>query len=299
MSINKSCFDDAMNIVVEILNRYNITEKQDRINKITKILNKMMNKQATDREFYSLVHEIKSYDFVRLFGEATLANDVKHEPGPDIKFKKNRIECVCCSEGDILELGYEDYSIVHCKQKSKVINYNKTKEFLLPRITNALYHKKNEKIERYIKNNVIQSDECAIIFISLGQLNIDFHAGDYGNEILEVLIGKGPLTYALDRTTNKVTDIYWQKIKTVKKQTEKNLVDIPADFFNTNNINISGVLFSTANIYERYNVNNTFLFLNPYAKNQIDINDFKHIIYWKSNENNEYIPMKDDKNLLD
>ena len=299
MSINKGCFDDAMVIVLDILNKYDISDRQERIDKIIKIYNKMINDEEIDREFYSLAHEIKGYDFIRSFGEALLANDKEHEAGPDINFRKNRIECVCCSEGNILDAGYKEYSINHNRQKCKIIDYNKTKEYLLPRITNSLYYKKDEKIVDYIKRNIIKSDECPIIFISLGQMNIDFNSGVYGSEILEVLIGRGSLSYVFDMEKNKFIYAYWQKNETIKKNKGTELVDIPAIFFNNNNVYISGILFSTANIYEEYNVDNTFLFLNPYAKNVIDENEFKDIIYWKCKENNEYIPMKNNKDLSD
>ena len=109
----------------------------------------------------------------------------------------------------------------------------------------------------------------------------------------------GPFSLIFDRESEKFSDGFWKKIEIVKKNNSKELVDIPAQFFNSNNTNISGVLFSTAGIYEKYNLNNTFLFLNPYANNQININDFHNIIYWKCNEKNEYIPMKNQKDLWD
>lgn len=298
MGFNKMCFEDAMKITNEVLNKHNVTDKIFRVNKITKIYNNMISKKETDREFYSLVHEIKSYDFVNSFSKVYLANDEKHETGPDISFGNNRIECVCSSKGKILNSVYKEYSISHFKGKTKIINYNKTKEFLLPRITNSLYTKK-DIIEDYIKKKVIRSNECPILFLSLGELNVDFHAGTYGVELLEILIGKGPLCLVYDRKNEKFSDIFWKVNDKIKKNNGKELVDISAKFFNSNNTNISGVLFSTACIYEKYNLNNTFLFLNPYAKNQININDFNDIIYWKCNEKNEYIPMKNQNNLYD
>lgn len=297
MGINKSCFEESMDIVMNILNESNISDKKNRIDRITNIYNKMLKEKNPDREFYSLAHEIKGYDFINSFGDASLSNDEKHKAGPDITFGKYRIECVCCSEGSILDAGYAEYSIIHTRKKTKIINYNKTREFLLPRLTNSLITKKEKIVYNYIENNIIKFDEYPIIFISLGELNIDFHSGTYAENFLEILIGKGPLTYVFDRESKKLIDCYWQKNETIKKNNGNELVDVPANFFNNGNKKISGIIFSTANIYEKYTLNNTFLFLNPYAENQIDINDFKNIIYWRCNEKNEYIPMKNNVNL--
>lgn len=295
---NTSCFQDAMLIIKEILRNHDIVDKTFREDKIAQIYKNMIKNNQKDREFYSLAHEIKSYDFVSKFGKAHLSNDEKHEPGPDITFGDNRIECVCSSEGNILMTGYEQYSIRYCKGRKKIVDYNKTKEFLLPRITQSLYEKKN-KIENYINNNIIKPTECPILFLSLGELNVDFHAGNYGINLLEILVGKGNLTLIFDREKEKFIDNYWEENINVKKNNGKELVDIPAKFFNVNNTKISGVLFSTANIYERYNLNNTFLFLNPYAKNQINLDNFSDIICWKINDKNEYIPMKNTNELWD
>jgi len=296
VGINKSVFDDSMEIVTNILNKFDISDKERRINRITKIYNNMLKNNAVDREFYSLAHELKSYEFIRLFWEAKLSNDTKSKPGPDITYGNNQIECVCCSEGEILKAGFKKYSINHSKKKSMVIDYNKKKEFLLPRITSSLKDKR-DIIEDYIKRGIIKQNECAIIFISLGELNIEFNAGDYGMNILEVLIGKGCLCITFDRHKEKFVDSYYQHIENIQKNNGKKIIDISANFFNSENINISGIIFSTAPIYEQYDFNNTFLFLNPFAKNQINVKDFNDIIYWQIIENDEYVPMKNTKRI--
>lgn len=296
MSINKSCFDDAMKIITEILKNNSVQDKDNRIDKIKRVYNKMVKEDKPDREFYSLVHEIKSFEFINLFGKADLANDEGHEKGTDILFGDNRIECVCCSEGNIVNVGFKDHSVGYCEEQSIVIDYNKTKEFVLPRITNSL-DVKRDKIIKYINEDVIKPGEHAILFISLGELNVDFYAGKYGKEFLEVLIGKGPLCYVFDKATKKLIGSYWKHNKYIKKNKGEKTVDIDAIFFNENNSEIAGIILSTASVYEKYDMNNTFLFLNPYAKSPIDTNDFKGIIYWTCNDNNEYIPMKDGKKL--
>lgn len=291
MSINKAYFEEIMNVCLDILNNLEIEDKEFRIKNIQRVYNKMLIDEEPDREFYSLMHEIKSYEFINKFGKAVLKNDEKHEEGPDIKFGNNQIECVCCSMGEILNDGYKDCSINYLTQNSAIIDYNETKKYLLPRITSSLKDKE-EKINNYIDKNIIEKDESTIIFIHLGELNIDFFPGKYGIELLEVLIGKGDLALTFDRNITKYTNAFFTEIDVILKKKKERVITISSKFFDSKNKNISGILFSKANPTEKYNLENTFMFINPYAINQLQMKDFKNIIYWKLNTRKEYVPMK-------
>ena len=100
---------------------------------------------------------------------------------------------------------------------------------------------------------------------------------------------------SIDRITGKVIDTFYTHVENIKKHNGSN---IDANFFlNKENENISGILFTCANIDEDYDKSNTFLFLNPFAKKKIKIKDFNRIVYWNSNRNAEYIPRYKGKSL--
>ena len=63
------------------------------------------------------------------------------------------------------------------------------------------------------------------------------------------------------------------------------------------NKNVSGVIFTSANMNELYTTENTYIFLNPFARNQIKVKDFWDFYYWRVNKNKEYIPRYRRKNL--
>lgn len=142
---------------------------------------------------------------------------------------------------------------------------------------------------------IIKKDEKCIIFISLGDIAEDFFSGQYGFELLNVLIGKGQLTLKIDKNTNQFVEGYYRHVDTIKKQ---NNAHIDANFFiNEENQHVSAVLFTDASTCELYDTGNTFLFLNPYATNKVKVKDFPNLVYWRGNKNMEYIPRYKGKNL--
>lgn len=62
------------------------------------------------------------------------------------------------------------------------------------------------------------------------------------------------------------------------------------NFFNPKSNNfISAIIYNTASWDEKYSEENTVLFLNPYAKNKITVEDFKNMKCWiYNNKGKEY-----------
>ena len=142
---------------------------------------------------------------------------------------------------------------------------------------------------------VINSNEPCIIFISLGDIAPDFFSGKYGFDFLNVLIGKSHLTLQLDKDKNEVVESFYSHVQEIRKH---NGALIDANFFlNKDNEHISAILFSDACIGELYDKENTFLFVNPYAINKVNVKDFENIVYWRKNSRMEYIPRYKGKNL--
>ena len=124
---------------------------------------------------------------------------------------------------------------------------------------------------------------------------MDFLSQKYGFDLLNILIGKSHMSLRIDRETGQFIDSFYEHVDTVKKH---NGSDIDANFFiKKENQHISAIIFSDVNMCEKYDLNNTFMFLNPYAINKIKVKDFKNMIYWRANKNMEYIPRYRGKNL--
>ena len=140
---------------------------------------------------------------------------------------------------------------------------------------------------------IIGENERCVIFISLGELCIDFFSGKYGVDFLDILIGKGNKTIRIDNKTGNFVETFYKHKEYIYKHNGKK---INANFFNsTENIYISGIIFTDADTNEFYSYQNTYLFLNPYANKKIKVKDFKDLIYWKKNNKNEYIPRHNGK----
>ena len=150
--INKKFFRDTNKMLIDILNASNLeaNEIEDKKNKLNNWLNEMINTNSINNHYYSLAHEIKSYDFLEKIGNLVMAKDTRNEKGPDFRLNNYKIECVCCSSGDIDNNGLENYRLSE-KQKELVFDYNKLLEILLPRVTQAL-KEKSDKFRKYIND---------------------------------------------------------------------------------------------------------------------------------------------------
>ena len=124
-------------------------EKNYRVKKANEKLKLMLKTEKIDNHYYSLAHELKSYELLKNFGQPEITCDSRNRKGPDIRLNTYHIECVCCSPGKaISEL--EKYRLNEYR-RSVVFDYNKKMEIILPRITSALGEKR-DKFEKYIKD---------------------------------------------------------------------------------------------------------------------------------------------------
>ena len=115
---------------INVINNMKIPlkEKQYRKKRMNDNLQNMISKNEVNVLYYSLLHEIKSYQFLKRFGDIKVANDCEHEKGADFKFKHYHIECVSCSSGESKEI------LNHYLTLSQ-FDYNKCLSYLYPRIT--------------------------------------------------------------------------------------------------------------------------------------------------------------------
>ncbi len=176
--------------------------------------------------------------------------------------------------------------------KFYVGNYNKS--FLLSRLTNSI-SKKLQFYDDHFKNKTINPEYPYLIFLGLGALSNELFLGDYGIEFTSVLFGKGDPTVSIDMDTGLMTPSGYTHNENIIKH---NKATIKCNIFCEEEYRcISGIIISSAKMYEEYTVDNTWLFLNPNADVKVNTKDFSNIVYWDLYGESLYGPYKDGQKI--
>lgn len=289
--MNIKLFDEHFKLLLNILktkvSKINKKEAAYKKQKLVEVYKGMKKENKIQNEFYSLSHEIRSFGFFFDNGIINISEDSKSKIGPDFTYKKNyKIECTICTEGNgknkeaVKNSGFQTYN--------KTIDYNEKFRQISLRITNSIKSKKDQ-FDKYLKKNVISEKDCCIIFINMGPFSTEWFPGEYCSEATRFLVGRGFPQITFNKETGKqiggMTYSFIPEIKNNNGSSVNNNIFVDEDFSN-----ISGIIISTATLDEDYNYDNTILFINPLAKNQIKVKDFNKFLYWKTNKNFEYIP---------
>lgn len=265
----------------EIIDQFpiSIEEKEYRKKQVSFALTALLNDTEKSNRYFNLAHEVLSLHFLENFGSILISSDKHHQVGPDVRIGKYFIECVCSSKGNIVENGLCKFTGSGTFDVS--IKYRST----LPRITSSLVEK-SRKLNEYRIKGIIPKDSPIIIFLGMGSLKQYLRLGEHGQELNRVLIGKGDMQLQIDRETMELIKVTYSNNEKIIKH---NSSEITAKFFmQPENEHIDGILISTAHLFDDYNKLNTFLFINPNSKNEIDIRDFKDVYYWKTDQASTY-----------
>lgn len=180
-----------------------------------------------------------------------------------------------------------------------MFDYNKKEKIILTRLTQSI-REKQLFYNEHLKNGSIDANSPYIIFLGLGNLTYGMFTGTFGFVLNKILFGVGHDVLLINRKTNKVEKMEYSHNSFIQKYNGK---DIDCNIFcNKDYECISAIIFSTASLEDNYNKSNTFLFINPYAKNKIKVNKFPNVIYWKAQKENGgyiYLPRYNGKNLND
>lgn len=275
----------------EIIENSNMSLKEKKFRRQRLICSYKDLKNKTGSSFYTFTHEIKSLNFLCKYDDVKINEDSKSVPGCDYIYKeKYQIECVCSSGGNIIENG-----LCHFRG-SGIFDGNKKETILLTRLTSSLLDKKR-KYETDVINNYINKNKPYIIFLSLGELREKYPRPHkyYGFMLNKILMGVDHPFISLDMQTGKRGEEGFTYKKEIIKHNDSS---VPCNIFkNQEYSNISAILYTNARSLEEYNSDNTFLFINPFAKNKVKIKDFKGITYWNFNQEGFYVPRKNGKIL--
>jgi hypothetical protein len=289
--MNEKLFEEHYELLLKILEdkveKINKKEAEYKRQQLIKIYNSMKVENKIQNEFYSLSHEIRSFGFFFDNGIINISEDSKSKIGPDFTYKNNyKIECTICTEGNgknkkaVKDSGFQTYNTT--------IDYNEKFRQISLRITNSIKNKK-EQFDKYLKQNVISEKDCCIIFINMGPFSTEWFPGEYCSEATRFLVGRGFPQITFNKETGKqiggMTYSFIPEIKNNNGASVNNNIFVDKDLSN-----ISGIIMSTATLGEDYTYKNAILFLNPLAQNKIKVKDFKKFLYWKINNNFEYVP---------
>lgn len=293
--INIDLLKESKEMLLDILKDSQIPEKEKQYRKkeLLNVYEKIIKDEKMSSRYYELAHEIKSIKFLECFPDFKTALDHKHESGADFKiFDKYNIECVCSSSGNEVENGLD-------KLEGTGTDYNKKEQIILTRLTGSIKAKR-DFYYKHIDKGIIKRDEAYIIFISLGNLAYKAKIGVYGFDLNKILLGVGHLQIELDKNTLRPIRKRYAYNDSIIKH---NNAEINCNIFKDKKYDcISAIIFTDAILDEYYTNKNTFLFINPIAKNKIFANRFKELVYWKSQNKGEklyYFPRYKGINLND
>lgn len=274
--INTALFSDHTDMLLKILDDSDISfqEKTYRKKELLDIYNNMVKTNTINNTYYNISHEIRSLEFLSKYPNMVIASDHLSKPGFDFQIYDNYlVECVCSSSGDEKKNGLDQF------HGSGVFDYGKKEQIILTRLTQSL-REKRDFYRNHLSNGIIKQNDPYIVFLALGNLTYGTFTEKYGFMLNKILFGVGHDVLYIDRKTNKYVKMdYSHNIFISNHNGSKIDCNI---FVHQDYSCISAILFTTANLDEHYTRDNTFLFINPYAKNKIFANRFSNLIYWKS-----------------
>lgn len=274
MSINEPCFkklfERCCKIIDESDNQY-IHNKRKKLFKYYK--QTVIEENPELQEFYSLVHELKVYDYLKKNSTNPTANN-DNFAGPDFLCDFGYVECISLTKGSKNTLSREDLD-------NRLKGWVNRHLCEIPRIASAIKDKK-EKYETYLKNKNIDENKPRIIAVGTAIFSNEFHESLNQKNILQVLYGIGneyltynQSTHEFINTPNIQTHHYDGKVKK-NKNTEIDL----GYFFNKQYANISAIILVSNSIFEEIKPENFKFLLNPLAVVQINKTTIKQFDYF-------------------
>ena len=267
MSINKKIFASIYDECLEIIRSSSdkaILNKEEKLNKAYKKL--VENDDNELQEFYSIVHEVKTYHFLKTKGLAiTAQNDNKK--GPDFYCEElGYIECVSVTRG---EKGTE------CREYVEICLARKSFTYLaaLPRITSVIIDKK-KKFEDYLSKKTIDSQVPRIIAINTAVFSNLVRSDSMFELLLQILYGAGNQVLWVSKNPKSCIDED-EGVETYRyndKGYKHDHLELDLAYFEKEEYqNISAIILVKNAITENNIENNFIIFTNPLANVPINV----------------------------
>lgn len=267
MSINNKIFASIYDECLEIIHSSSdkaILNKEEKLNKAYKKL--VDNDDNEVQEFYSIVHELKTYHFLKTKGlSVTAQNDNKK--GPDFYCEElGYIECVSVTRG---EKGTE------CREYVEKCLARKSFTYLaaLPRITSVIIDKK-KKFEDYLSKKTIDSQVPRIIAINTAVFSNLVRSDSMFELLLQILYGAGNQVLWVSKNPKSCIDED-EGVETYRyndKGYKHDHLELDLAYFEKEEYqNISAIILVKNAITENNIENNFIIFTNPLANVPINV----------------------------
>ena len=260
MSINKPLSDKIYKICTSIISNSsdkNILLKRTRLDTTYATLCKTKDHEL--QEFYSIVHELRVYDYMKHMGiSINAANDDK--AGPDFATDLGYIECISVTKG---LPGTPERLWIDERLNQSMNRYISA----LPRLSGAILDK-TKKYKTYLANNIIDKRKPRIIALNTSVFSNEFHSQLNLELVLKILYGIGCRTMRFNLSTNSFVEengieSHAYEDSAVKPPRNANL---PLSYFYSEEFNdISGVIVNNNAISEDLEKEYFCLLLNPFA----------------------------------
>ena len=260
MSINKPLSDKIYKICTSIISNSsdkNILLKRTRLDTTYATLCKTKDHEL--QEFYSIVHELRVYDYMKHMGiSINAANDDK--AGPDFATDLGYIECISVTKG---LPGTPERLWIDERLNQSMNRYISA----LPRLSGAILDK-TKKYKTYLANNIIDKRKPRIIALNTSVFSNEFHSQLNLELVLKILYGIGCRTMRFNLSTNSFVEENGIESHAYEDSAVKppRNADLPLSYFYSEEFNdISGVIVNNNAISEDLEKEYFCLLLNPFA----------------------------------
>ena len=276
MSINKPLFDsiyDECCKIIQFSQDKMLQQKKDKLDYSYRQLCKTEDCEL--QEFYSIVHELRTYHFLRSNNlDITAQNDKLI--GPDFLCKElGYIECISITKGSNGTKGriYLDNQLSECTNRYMSA---------LPRITSAIIDKKN-KYETYLCKQAIEPNIPRLIAINTSIFSNEFHSDLIFDLFLKVLYGMGCPIITIQK--NKMSSVNKKLIELHKfddKGKKHGNLELQLNYFAQDDFkSISAIIAENNSIKEKIEKKYFTIFLNPIATIPLEIETQNCFQYFK------------------
>ena len=243
-----------------------VLEKLDKL--IEKVEISIQNRDREYQEVYSVIHEIRLYDFLQRNNISVRMSSDK-VAGPDFECDFGYIECVSITKGK------EKNKKAFENAMSNSINRYKAGE---TRITSVLSEKKS-KYEKYIANKNIDITKPRIIAVSTSILSNEVHHELSTTLMQKILFGiDTPVVSVKKRGVNTISSEELYLYNDITKDNNKELKS--AYFMDDDFKNISAVILNHNAFTEDINKAYFEIYLNPNANAPINISKIQNLNYF-------------------
>lgn len=282
-----------VSILFDLKKSLGLQEFDFRSQNLQRVFDGMLRVGKIDDSYYSIAHEIRAIEMFSKMDLIKVYKDSRSEPGVDLEYRNNLVECVISTAGSDRNLGILRKS--GYQQYDDIIDYNEKFRQISLRVLSSISSKRLKFCDD-IRKGLYNEKQPFCIFLNLGSLSQEWFPGEYCKEATRFLVGRGHPRISINTLTGELNGgISYDYTPIIKNNNNSDVVTNV--FGDPTNCCISAIIISSAELNELYTNKNTVVFTNPHAKNKIKVNDFRNFSYWRVYKKNEYVPRKNGKRL--